>query len=89
MRQNKNVFGVLSMINPASVLDVFRAVRDGVIETDQVLVGSDFPYNKAIGTLDSRYNLANHPELNFSESQIHMIMSKNADALIQQSKRND
>jgi predicted TIM-barrel fold metal-dependent hydrolase len=88
MQQNENVSGILSMINPASVLDVYRAVRDGVIKTDQVLVGSDYPYNKAVGTLDSRYNLACHPELEFSESQIHMIMSENAKTLVQQSKSN-
>lgn len=40
------------MINSASVLDIYRAVRDGLINIEQLLVGSDYPFNKAIGTLD-------------------------------------
>lgn len=88
LQEHENVFGILSMINPASVLDVYRVARDGVINTEQILIGSDYPFNKAIGTVDSRYNLAFHPELEFTEEQIRMIMSDNANALVQRSKRN-
>lgn len=55
-----------------------------MVSIGQVLVGSDYPYNKAIGTIDSRYNLACHPELEFSEKQIKKIMTGNASNLIQQ-----
>ena len=81
MQENKNVFGILSMINPASVLDVYRSIKNGTISINQVLVGSDYPYNKAIGSIDSRYNLACHPDLGFSEEQIKLIMTDNASNL--------
>lgn len=83
MRDNKNAYGILSMINPASVFDIYKSIANGVISIKQVLVGSDYPYNKAIGTIDSRFNLACHPELGFSEDQIKMIMTGNAQDLIQ------
>ena len=85
MKENSNVHGILSMINSASVLDVYRAVRDGLINIEQVLVGSDYPFNKAIGTLESMYNLAFHPDLGFTEAQVRRIMSENATTLINQS----
>lgn len=55
-----------------------------MVSTGQVLVGSDYPYNKAIGTIDSRYTLACHPELGFTEEQIKEIMVGNASKLILQ-----
>lgn len=84
MRDNPNVYGILSMINPASVFDIYKAIARGEISTEQVMVGSDYPYNKAIGTIDSRFNLACHPDLDFSEDQIKRIMTGNADALIRE-----
>ncbi len=83
MSANPNVYGILSMINPASVFDIYRSIARGEIAINQVMVGSDYPYNKAIGTIDSRFNLACHPELEFSEDQIKMIMTGNAKALTQ------
>ena len=83
MKTHSNVHGILSMINSASVLDVYRAVKDGLINIEQVLVGSDYPFNKAIGTLESMYNLAFHPDLGFMETQVRQIMSENALNLIQ------
>ena len=74
------------MINSASVLDVYRAVRDGLINIEQVLVGSDYPFNKAIGTLESMYNLAFHPDLGFTDEQVRKIMTGNALNLIHNSK---
>jgi hypothetical protein len=58
--------------------------RNLMVSIGQVLVGSDYPYNKTIGTIDSRHNLACHPELGFTEAEIKKIMTGNASNLIQQ-----
>ncbi len=50
----------------------------------KIIIDSDYPYNKAIGTIDSHYNLACHPDLGFSEEQIKMIMTENASNLTPQ-----